>query len=97
MDYLKASDMYKAIKIGGEKKPSKVYKIVSEEMAKGKRSYAKSPRRAWYREKEKNTEAGILIFLGIVFLLLALVGTRESDRIFGSICIFVTLVFGVLI
>lgn len=97
MDYLKASDMYKAIKIGGEKKPSQVYKIVNEEMAKGKRSYARSPRRAWYREKEKNTEAGILIFLGIVFLLLALVGTRESDRIFGSICIFVTLVFGVLI
>lgn len=97
MDYLKASDMYKAIKIGGEKKPSEVYRIVSEEMARGKRSYARSPRRAWYREKEKNTEAGILIFLGIVFLLLALVGTRESDRIFGSICIFVTLVFGVLI
>ena len=97
MDYLKASDMYKAIKIGGEKKPSQVYKIVSEEMTRGKRSYARSPRRAWYREKEKNTEAGILIFLGIVFLLLALVGTRESDRIFGSICIFVTLVFGVLV
>lgn len=97
MDYLKASDMYKAIKIGGEKKPSEVYRIVSEEMARGNRSYVRSPRRAWYREKEKNTEAGILIFLGIVFLLLALVGTRESDRIFGSICIFVTLVFGVLI
>ena len=97
MDYLKASDMYKDIKIGGEKKPSQVYKIVSEEMARGKRSYAKSPRRAWYREKEKNTEAGILIFLGLVFLFLALAGQREADRIFGSICIFVTLVFGVLI
>jgi hypothetical protein len=97
MDYLKASDMYKAIKIGGEKKPSKVYKIVSEEMARGKRSYAKSPRRAWYREKEKNTEAGILIFMGAVFLLLALVGTRESERIFGAVCLFILLTVGVLV
>lgn len=97
MDYLKASDMYKAIKIGGEKKPSQVYKIVNEEMAKGKRSYAKSPRRAWYREKEKNTEAGILIFLGAVFLLLALVGSREVDRIFGTVCLFILLTVGVLV
>lgn len=95
MDYLKASDMYKAIKIGGEKKPSEVYKIMSED--KKKRSHARSPRRAWYRTREKNIEAGILIFMGAVFLFLALAGQREADRIFGSICIFVTLVFGVLV
>lgn len=94
MDYLKASDMYKAVKIGGEKKPSKVYKIVSED--KAKRSYARSPRRAWYRTREKNIEAAILIGIGAMFLLLALAGPREIDRIFGSICIFVALVFGVL-
>ncbi|WP_308652284.1 hypothetical protein [uncultured Anaerococcus sp.] len=97
MDYLKASDMYKAIKIGGEKKPSQVYRIVNEEMAKGKRSYARSPRRAWYREKEKNTEAGILIFMGVVFLLLALVGSREAERIFGTVCLFILLTVGVLV
>lgn len=97
MDYLKASDMYKAIKIGGEKKPSEVYKIVSEEMTRGKRSYARSPRRAWYREKEKNTEAGILIIIGAMFLLLALVGTREAERIFGTVSLFILLTVGVLI
>lgn len=97
MDYLKASEMYRVMKASRAEKPSEVYKVVSEEKARGKREYARSPRRAWYREKEKNTEAGILIFLGIVFLLLALVGTRESDRIFGSVCIFITLVFGLLI
>lgn len=97
MDYLKASDMYKAIKIGGEKKPSQVYKIVSEEMDRGKRSYARSPRRAWYRTREKNIESGILIIVGAMFLLLALAGQRETDRIFGSICIFITLVFGMII
>ena len=97
MDYLKASDMYKAIKIGGEKKPSEVYRIMTEDKSKWQRSYARSPRRAWYREKEKNTEAAILIVLGAMFLLLALAGQREADRIFGSVCIFVTLVFGVLI
>ena len=97
MDYLKASDMYKAIKIGGEKKPSEVYRIASSEASKGKKAYAKSPRRAWYRTKEKNIEAGILIFIGAVFLVLALAGQRDSDRIFGSVCIFVTLVFGLLV
>ena len=95
MDYLKASDMYKAIKIGGDNKPSKVYKIVSED--KAKRSYARSPRRAWYRSKEKNIESGILIIIGAAFLILALVGPREVDRIFGSVCIFMTLVFGMII
>ena len=95
MDYLKASDMYKAIKIGGDNKPSKVYKIVSED--KAKRSYARSPRRAWYRTREKNVEAGILIIIGAMFLLLALAGSREIDRIFGSVCIFVTLVFGMIV
>ena len=40
MDYLKASDMYKAIKIGGEKKPSEVYRIASSEASKGKKAYA---------------------------------------------------------
>ena len=97
MDYLKASDMYKAIKIGGEKKPSQVYKIVSEEMAKGKRSYARSPRRAWYREKEKNTEAGILIFLGVLFLILALAGPREIERSVGCIFLYLLLIVGALI
>lgn len=95
MDYLKASDMYKAIKIGGEKKPSKVYKIMSED--KEKRSHTRSPRRAWYRTREKNIEAAILIVIGAVFLLLALAGQRESDRIFGSVCIFITLVFGMIV
>ena len=95
MDYLKASDMYKAIKIGGEKKPSEVYKIASED--KAKRSYARSPRRAWYRTREKNIEAAILIAIGAAFLVLALAGQRETDRIFGSICIFITLVFGMII
>lgn len=97
MDYLKASDMYKAIKIGGEKKPSEVYRIVGEDMARGKRSYAKSPRRAWYREKEKNTEAAILIAIGSAFLILALVGPREAERIFGTVSLFILLTVGVLI
>lgn len=97
MDYLKASDMYKAIKIGGEKKPSEVYKIVSEEMARGKRSFARSPRRAWYREKEKNTEAGILIAIGSAFLILALVGPGEAERIFGTVSLFILLTVGVLV
>ena len=95
MDYLKASDMYKAVKIFGENKPSKVYKIVNED--KEKRSHARSPRRAWYRTREKNIEAAILIVIGAAFLLLALAGQRESDRIFGSICIFITLVFGMIV
>ncbi len=97
MDYLKASDMYKAIKIGGEKKPSQVYKIVSEEMARGKRSYAKSPRRAWYRSKDKKVEAAILIILGALMLILALAGPRVFDRLFGVISLFLLLVVGVLI
>lgn len=97
MDYLKASDMYKAIKIGGEKKPSQVYKIVSEEMTRGKRSYAKSPRRAWYRTREKNNEAAILIFLGALMLILALAGPRVFDRLFGIISLFILLVVGVLV
>ncbi len=97
MDYLKASDMYKAIKIGGEKKPSQVYKIVSEEMDRGKRSYARSPRRAWYREKDRNVEAGILIFIGALMLILALAGPRVFDRLFGVISLFILLVVGVLV
>lgn len=97
MDYLKASDMYKAMKASRAEKPSEVYKVVSEEKARGKREYARSPRRAWYREKDKNVEAGILIFLGALMLILALAGSRESDRIFGSVCIFIILVFGLLV
>ena len=95
MDYLKASEMYKAIKIGGEKKPSKVYKIVSED--KAKRSYARSPRRAWYRTREKNIEAAILIAIGAAFLILALVGPREVERIFGTVSLFILLTVGALV
>lgn len=97
MDYVKASDMYKAVKICGGGRPSKVYKVVSEEKSRGKREYARSPRRAWYRTKDKNIEAGILIVFGAMFLFLALAGQREADRIFGSVCIFATLVFGLLV
>ena len=95
MDYLKASDMYKAVKIGGESKPSKVYKIVNED--KAKRSYARSPRRAWYRTREKNIEAAILIAIGAAFLILALVGPREAERIFGTVSLFILLSIGVLV
>ena len=97
MDYLKASDMYKAIKVSRAEKPSEVFGVINNEKIKDKRSYARSPRRAWYRTKEKNIEAAILIGIGAMFLLLALAGSREIDRIFGSICVFVTLVFGVLV
>lgn len=97
MDYLKASDMYKAIKVSRAEKPSEVFGVINNEKIKDKRSYARSPRRAWYRTKEKNIEAAILIGIGAMFLLLALAGPREVDRIFGSICVFVTLVFGVLV
>ena len=97
MDYLKASDMYKAIKVSRAEKPSEVFRAINNEKLKDKRSYARSPRRAWYREKDKNIEAGILIVIGAMFLLLALAGQRETDRIFGSICIFITLVFGMII
>ena len=97
MDYLKASDMYKAIKVSRAEKPSEVFGVINNEKIKDKRSYARSPRRAWYRTKEKNIEAAILIGIGAMFLLLALAGSREMDRIFGSICVFVTLVFGVLV
>ena len=97
MDYLKASEMYRVMKVSRAEKPSEVYKVVSEEKARGKREYARSPRRAWYREKDKNVEAGILIFLGALMLILALAGSRESDRIFGSVCIFIILVFGLLV
>lgn len=97
MDYLKASDMYKAIKVSRAEKPSEVFGVINNEKIKDKRSYARSPRRAWYRTKEKNIEAAILIGIGAMFLLLALSGPREVDRIFGSICVFVTLVFGVLV
>lgn len=97
MDYLKASDMYKAIKIGGEKKPSEVYRIITEDKSKWQRSYARSPRRAWYRSKDRNVEAGILIFLGALMLILALAGPRLFDRLFGVISLFILLVVGVLV
>lgn len=97
MDYLKASEMYKAIKVRRAEKPSEVFRAINDKNLRDKRSYARSPRRAWYREKEKNIEAGILIFLGALMLILALAGQTEADRIFGSVCIFATLVFGVLV
>ena len=97
MDYLKASDMYKAIKIGGEKKPSEVYRIMTEDKSKWQRSYVKTPRRAWYRSKDKKVEAAILIILGALMLILALAGPRVFDRLFGVISLFLLLVVGVLI
>lgn len=96
MDYLKASDIYKAIKIGGDK-PSKVYRIMSEDKSKWQRSYVRTPRRAWYRSKDRNLEAGILIFLGALMLILALAGPRVFDRLFGVISLFILLVVGVLV
>lgn len=97
MDYLKASEMYKAVRMGGSDKPSKVYQIISEEKAEKKRPRVKSPRRAWYRTKDRNKEVGILIFFGAMMLLLALAGPRESDRIIGSIFLFILLVVGALV
>lgn len=97
MDYMKASEMYKTMKVSEAEKPSEVFRAINNKNLKDKRPYARSPRRAWYREKEKNIEAAILIVIGAAFLLLALAGQRESDRIFGSVCIFVTLVFGMLV
>lgn len=97
MDYLKASDMYKAIKVRRAEKPSEVFRVINDEKLRDKKSYARTPRRAWYRTKDKNIEAGILIVFGAMFLFLALAGQREADRIFGSVCIFATLVFGLLV
>lgn len=97
MDYLKASDMYKAIKVSRAEKPSEVFGVINNEKIKDKRSYARSPRRAWYRTKEKNIEAAILISLGALFLILALAGPREAERIFGTVSLFILLTVGALV
>ena len=78
-------------------KPSEVFRVINDEKLRDKRSYARSPRRAWYRTKEKNTEAGILIFMGAVFLFLALAGPGEAERIFGTVGLFILLTVGVLV
>lgn len=97
MNYVKASDMYKAMRVNKAEKPSEVFRAVNNRNLKSDRYYMRSPRRAWYREKEKNTEAAILIFLGVLFLILALAGQREADRIFGTVTLFILLTVGVLV